>query len=369
MAQKLFLCDLNLSGNSLKNVAVEVLAAAPESPVTGRVYFDSTDNAIKVWNGTAWKVVVNASDISQTVVENDAHAVSGGAVFTAIKGLSGAMHFIGVAHDTQLEGDMEVILPDEIGSRWITHNKAFANGDVLIYGIKEYIYASAQWNKIGDETLLVTSFGGKTGAITVRGSMTVTGKVNLSMSGNELQADLVMPVATDILMTGYAKAVSEAAVAVTDSVSEAIGKIEYKVDALKQEVIDNELVTSEFLNDHASRISTLETSVASKASQSDLTALAGRVTTAESDIDALQARAELKYYATSITSDAGSHTYTLTAATHGCGTTPVLTVYYDGAQVVVENSINASGDITISWAASVVVSAAHAIVMNVMGHA
>lgn len=54
MSKKLFLVDIDLNGNQLLNAAVENLATAPENPVPGQTYFDSTDNKFKYWNGTTW---------------------------------------------------------------------------------------------------------------------------------------------------------------------------------------------------------------------------------------------------------------------------------------------------------------------------
>lgn len=51
---KNFLVPLNLNKNELQNGVIQNLSAAPSSPVTGQVYYDTTANAFKVWVGSAW---------------------------------------------------------------------------------------------------------------------------------------------------------------------------------------------------------------------------------------------------------------------------------------------------------------------------
>src|SRR5499427_5388105 len=37
-----------------RNFRAHILSAAPSSPVTGQVYYNSTDNTLWYWNGTSW---------------------------------------------------------------------------------------------------------------------------------------------------------------------------------------------------------------------------------------------------------------------------------------------------------------------------
>lgn len=46
--------DINLNGNEIQNGVLQNLAAAPASPKTGQFYFNTTDNTLYVYNGTAW---------------------------------------------------------------------------------------------------------------------------------------------------------------------------------------------------------------------------------------------------------------------------------------------------------------------------
>jgi hypothetical protein len=49
--------NLNLLKNELQNAAIQNLAEAPASPVTGQVYFDTVAGELKIYTGTAWDTV------------------------------------------------------------------------------------------------------------------------------------------------------------------------------------------------------------------------------------------------------------------------------------------------------------------------
>lgn len=49
-----FLTNLDLNKNELQNVRIQNLATAPEAPVPGQIYFNSTDKKFYGWNGTTW---------------------------------------------------------------------------------------------------------------------------------------------------------------------------------------------------------------------------------------------------------------------------------------------------------------------------
>jgi hypothetical protein len=62
MSQK-FLTNIDLNKNELQNAKIQNLGTAPSSPADGQVYFDTVDNALKIYDGTSW-VNLHEGDIS-----------------------------------------------------------------------------------------------------------------------------------------------------------------------------------------------------------------------------------------------------------------------------------------------------------------
>src|SRR4051812_37963782 len=51
---KLYLNSINLNKNELQNAKVHSLAADPSSPVQGQVYFNTSTNRLRTFNGSTW---------------------------------------------------------------------------------------------------------------------------------------------------------------------------------------------------------------------------------------------------------------------------------------------------------------------------
>lgn len=74
MAKKI-LVSYDFSKNEIQNVVMHKLASAPSSPVAGQIYYDTTNNAAYMWNGTAWRPV-DASKLTDGTVPNTALATN-----------------------------------------------------------------------------------------------------------------------------------------------------------------------------------------------------------------------------------------------------------------------------------------------------
>jgi len=190
---------------------------------------------------------------------------------------------------------------------------------------------------------------------------------------------------SDIALTGYQKAAqANQAIAATDTVNQAIGKLE-------KEVEENESVAAQAFNNLDARLDAVEadnttykgyvdtlrgdaqtTGSVAKGDADTLTAAQGyadtkkseAISTAASDATTKANTAEQNakdYTDTQIASavSAGVHAYsteatqgnsiTITAATHGCGAIPTVTTYLGGNEVECAVTINSSGDVTVAW--------------------
>ena len=54
MAKETFYVDIDFNKNQLLNAILQNLASAPSNPVTGQIYYNTTDSTVYAWTGTVW---------------------------------------------------------------------------------------------------------------------------------------------------------------------------------------------------------------------------------------------------------------------------------------------------------------------------
>ena len=77
-----YLVNLNLNGNELQNVVLQVLATAPANPAEGQMYYDSTDKVAKQYKGATrgWEPIGDLNVIEVVKVNGVAQAITNKAV-------------------------------------------------------------------------------------------------------------------------------------------------------------------------------------------------------------------------------------------------------------------------------------------------
>lgn len=115
---KQFYTSIDLQQNELLNGVVHKSATAPLSPVEGQIYYNTSDDEIKVYNGTAWEAVG-----SELTVHADSSA------FVSI--VDGELHFHNLAI-TEVNVDVtETSLADFIANNYTAGNE-FQEGDMIV---------------------------------------------------------------------------------------------------------------------------------------------------------------------------------------------------------------------------------------------
>lgn len=181
-------------------------------------------------------------------------------ITNAVAGLSGAMHYVG-----------ESTTDPSTGTATVEGHEDWVSGDVVTYQSKEYVYDGENWRELGDES-----------SYAIKGSIV---DADIAANANIAQSKIANLV-TDLAAKATPQDITNAINGLDmTTVTVATGS---KVGAITQtngvvSVTTAAIVADDIPTLPQSKITNLTTDLAAKASQTDLTALTGRVATLESD--------------------------------------------------------------------------------------
>lgn len=210
MARK-FLVAIDLGTNELQNAVIQNLTAAQEpTGVKGRVYFDSTNNVIKVYNGTAWKAIATGGEAATAVtltgdVTGSGNVSSGTITVETIVGNDSHSH-----STSTLTGIQEFV--EDTASTMITG--ASHSGISVSYNDNAGGAGTLAFTNTG-----VTSITGTTNEITVAGtgSDPYTGAITIGLPDDvTIGGDLI--VTGDLTVNGDVTSLNTATMNVEDNI-------------------------------------------------------------------------------------------------------------------------------------------------------
>ena len=181
-------------------------------------------------------------------------------ITNAVAGLSGAMHYVG-----------ESTTDPSTGTATVEGHEDWVSGDVVTYQSKEYVYDGENWRELGDES-----------SYAIKGSIV---DADIAANANIAQSKIANLV-TDLAAKATPQDITNAIngldmTTVTVATGSKVGTITQTNGVVS--VTTAAIVADDIPTLPQSKITNLTTDLAAKASQTDLTALTGRVKTLESD--------------------------------------------------------------------------------------
>ena len=105
-----------------------------------------TANTIILGNGSS-SIKTSSKTIETSLTNDESKVPTSSAVYSAISGLSGAMHFIGTTTTALTDGATTATL----AGSGLNKTTGFVAGDVVIYDNKEFVWTGSAWEILGDE--------------------------------------------------------------------------------------------------------------------------------------------------------------------------------------------------------------------------
>jgi hypothetical protein len=388
MARK-FLVAIDLGTNELQNAVIQNLSAAQEpTGVKGRVYFDSTNNVIKVYNGTVWKAIATGGEAATTVtltgdVTGTGNVSSGTITVDTIVGndshshststLTGIQEFVEDTASTMITGathsGISVSYNDNAGA---AGTLAFTNtgvtsitgttNEITVSGTGSDPYTGAITIGLPDDVTI----GGDlivTGDLTVNGDVTTLNTATMNVEDNifVLNSNVTSTPAANAGLEVERGSYTNSSLFWNESENKwYVGGIqEYIEDTVATSFTDSGTIDFTY-SDNGASAGTISAAVILATSNSFLNTTSGLAVDKSSLQTAFVSDGFTKKYAgqnASLTPDGGAVSWVVT---HSLGTLDVQVQVYDlltKATVEVDVTRNSTSQVTLTWNSATTVSA------------